>query len=103
MTSFPVAVAEEKLGKEIGTQAFTEDGSAWIDYRGPPGTIRSISYSKVLRGDFPPETFRGKTVVVGSSAPSLQDRHATSTSSDDLMSGPEVQASAIWTAEQGFP
>jgi adenylate cyclase len=103
LISFPVAVAEEKLGTEIGTGAFTEDGSAWIDYRGPPGTIRTVSYSRVLRGEIPPETFRGKTVVIGSSAPSLQDRHPTSTSGDELMSGPEVQASAIWTAEHDFP
>lgn len=103
LTSFPVAVAEQILGTEIGTEAFTEEGSAWIDYRGPPGTITTVPYSQVLRGRIPAEVFRGKTVVIGSSAPSLQDRHPTSTSGDDLMSGPEIQANAIWTAEHGFP
>jgi len=103
LISFPVAVAEQLLGEKIGKQAFTEDGSAWIDYRGPPGTIRTVPFSKTMRGELPPGTFRGKTVIVGSSAPSLQDRHPTSTSGDDLMSGPEIQANAIWTAENGFP
>lgn len=102
LVSIPVAIGEQSKG-EISRTAFTEDGSAWIDYRGPPGTIETVSFSKVMNGDFRPGTFRGKTVVVGSSAPSLQDRHPVSTSADDLMSGPEVQANAIWTVAHGFP
>ena len=47
--------------------------------------------------------FRGKIVVVGATAPSLQDLHATPTSGSDLMPGPEVQANAIWTAVRGNP
>lgn len=103
LVSFPVAVAEQMLGEAITKDAFTENGAAWIDFRGPPGTIRTVPFAKTMHGQLPPETFRGKTVVVGSSAPSLQDRHPTSTSGDDLMSGPEIQANAIWTAEHGFP
>ncbi|HMT05534.1 MAG TPA: adenylate/guanylate cyclase domain-containing protein [Solirubrobacterales bacterium] len=103
LVSFPVAVAEQLLGEPISRRAFTEDGSAWIDYRGPPGTIRTVPFSMTMRGELPPGVFRGKTVVVGSSAPSLQDRHPTSTSGHDLMSGPEIQANGIWTAEHGFP
>jgi hypothetical protein len=52
----------------------------------------------VLRGRVPAAVFRGKIVVVGATAPSLQDLHATPTSGSDLMPGPEVQANAIWTA-----
>jgi hypothetical protein len=40
---------------------------------------------------------------VGATAPSLQDLHSTPTSGADLMSGPEVQANAIWTAVHGNP
>ena len=79
------------------------DGSAWIDYRGPPDTFRNVSFSRVLRGKVPDSVFRGKTVVIGATAPSLQDLHATSTTGDELMSGPEIQANAIWTADHGFP
>jgi len=46
---------------------------------------------------------RGKVVVVGPAAPSLQDVHPTSTTGDDLMAGVEIQASAIDTALRGFP
>lgn len=46
---------------------------------------------------------RGKVVVVGASAPSLQDVHATSTTGNSLMSGPEIQANAIATLQEGIP
>jgi adenylate cyclase len=101
LVSFAVAAAGS--GERIESGERGGDDEAWIDFRGPPGTIRSIPYSRVLRGDFPPGLFRGKTVVVGAAAPSLQDLHAVSTSGDELMSGPELQANAIWTAERGFP
>ena len=58
----------------------------------------------MIDGKFKPGTFRGRTVVVGAAAPSLQDVHTTSTTGKgELMSGPEVQAHAIWTAANGLP
>jgi adenylate cyclase len=103
MVSFAVATAEAASGESIEPSEMEAGGEAWIDYRGPPGSFRQISYSRVLRGKVPASVFRGKTVIVGTSAPSLQDVHATSTSGDELMSGPELQANAVWTAEHGFP
>jgi adenylate cyclase len=103
MVSFAVATAEAATGEPIDAGELEGDGRAWIDFRGPPGTFRQVSYSRVLRGEVSPAVFRGKTVVIGASAPSLQDVHPTSTTSDELMSGPELQANAIWTAEHGFP
>lgn len=103
LVSFGVAVAEAAGGEKIGASQMEGDGEAWIDYRGPPKTFAHYSYSRVLRGKVPPSAFRGKTVIVGVSAPSLQDVHATSTSGDELMPGPEVQANAAWTALHGFP
>lgn len=46
-----------------------------------------------------PSIFRGKIVFVGATAPSLQDIHATPTSS--VMSSPELQANATATALEG--
>ena len=46
---------------------------------------------------------RGKIVVVGATAPVAQDLHPTSTTGSALMPGPEIQASAILTALEGFP
>src|SRR5204863_4882334 len=76
---------------------------AWIDFVGPPRTIRTLSFSQLLAHDFPPDFFRGRIVIVGASAPSLQDVHPTSASGADEMSGPEVQASAVATLQDGIP
>jgi adenylate cyclase len=103
LISFPVAAAEAATGKKIDPGQMEGDGRAWIDYRGPPETFLNIPYSRILRGKFADAAVRGKTVVIGATAPSLQDVHATSTGGDELMSGPEIQANAIWTAEEGFP
>ena len=69
--------------------------------RRPPGTVTSYSYSRVLNGKVPPSVFKDKVVVIGATAPSLQDIHATPTGA--VMSGPEIQANAIVTALRGFP
>jgi len=79
-----------------------DDGKAFIDFRGPPGTIPSVSFADLLRGKVPKSMLRGKTVVVGATSPTLHDEHATAAGSD-LMSGPEVQANAIWTVLNGLP
>jgi len=73
----------------------------WIDFPGPPGTVRNLSFAQVLNGRFDPANVRGKVVVVGATAPVLQDLHATAAGSP--MSGPEVQADAISTALANFP
>ena len=65
-------------------------GGAWIDFAGPAGTFTTYSYSKVLSGLVPPGRSPEKIVVIGPSAPSLQDLHETPT--DALMPGAEVQA-----------
>ena len=77
----------------------------WIDFAGKPGTVKAYSYSDVYFGKVPPSAFRDKTVVIGPTAPTLQDVHATSVSGDPArpMSGPEVQANIIETALHGFP
>ena len=54
-------------------------------------------------GRFDPALFRDRIVVVGPSAPSLQDVHPTSTTGEDLMSGAEIQANAIATVMRDFP
>jgi adenylate cyclase len=103
LVSFGIVTAEATTGEGIERSDLEGDGEAWIDYRGPPNTIANYSYSRVLRGKVPDSAFRGKTVIVGATAPSLQDVHATSTTKDELMSGPEIQANAAWTAMHGFP
>jgi HD-GYP domain-containing protein (c-di-GMP phosphodiesterase class II) len=100
--SFPVAVARRAQGHAPTADAF-DHGEAWIDYRGARGTFPMLSFSSVVRGKFDPRAVRGKVVVVGAVAPALQDNHATPIGGGDLMSGPEVEANAIWTALHRMP
>ena len=102
LESFAVVATELATGRKVERSAF-DDGEAWIDYLGPPGAVPTYSFSRVLRGRFPADAFRGRVVVVGASAPKLQDVHPVPTSSDDVMAGGEVQANAISTVLRGLP
>ncbi len=102
LTSFPVVATEVMTGKRVKASSF-EDGTLPIDYAGPAGTFHSISYAKVLLGEFPPGMFENKLVIVGASSPILQDLHATSTSGSEPMPGPEIWANAADTLLQGIP
>jgi CHASE2 domain-containing sensor protein len=98
-----VAVAAARaLGHRVDAQTF-ETGGAWIDFRGPPGTIPEVSFSDVREGRVPASAIRGKVVVVGMVALTGQDVHPTPTVRDELMSGPEVQANALWTVLHDLP
>ena len=102
LDTMAVVTARRADARPLPPSAFA-NGGAWIDYRGPPGTIRTVSFSDVVRGRFDPGTFRGRVAVVGASAPTLRDVHATPVGGDEPMAGAEVQANAIWTALHGAP
>jgi adenylate cyclase len=100
LKTFAVVSAEVANGRRVNPRKF-EGGAAWIDYYGPEGTLPKKSFSTVYLGHVPKGFFRNKIVVVGPSAPSLQDVHPTSTAAK--MPGAEVQASAIETVLRGLP
>src|SRR3954452_8806293 len=75
----------------------------WIDFVGPPDTIKSLSFVDVMNNQFNPAVVKGKIVVVGATSFVLHDYHPTSTSRTGLMSGPEVHVNGIDTALRGFP
>jgi adenylate cyclase len=101
LESFPIASARLASGHAIRSPDGGND--AWIAYAGPPPSVERLSFTDVMRGRFPTEAVRGKVVVVGATAPSLQDLHETATTKSVLMPGPEVHANAISTALAGFP
>jgi CHASE2 domain-containing sensor protein len=74
---------------------------AWIDYRGPAGSFRSVPFADVLRG-VDPATFEDKIVVVGSSARRQGDLHPTAAGGGRVMPGEEIQANAISTLRGGI-
>ena len=94
-------VATERAGKRVDRSKMRGDG-AWIDYSGPPGHLRYVSFSKAVKRTYKPGTFKDKIVVIGAVAPSLQDRHPTSWPAGE-MAGPEIHANAIDTLMRGLP
>ncbi|MFL5884501.1 MAG: CHASE2 domain-containing protein [Thermoleophilaceae bacterium] len=97
-----VAGAARGGGVALLRSSFPASG-ARIDYRGGPGTFPTVGFADLVRGRVSPQLLRGKIVVVGASASTLQDLHPTPTSRHELMSGAEVQANAIWTALHANP
>jgi CHASE2 domain-containing sensor protein len=102
LESVAAVTAERITGRPLPASTF-RDGTAWIDFRGGPGAIPTVSFADLLAGRVPRAQLRGKIVVVGATAPSLQDQHPTSTTGKGTMAGAEVQANAIWTALHGNP
>jgi CHASE2 domain-containing sensor protein/tRNA A-37 threonylcarbamoyl transferase component Bud32 len=101
LRGFAVAVAT-RAGRPADRPDFRGQG-AWIDFRGPPGTVRSVPLSRLLSGSADRRLFQNRVVVVGATAPVLQDLHATSAPGGELMSGAEIEANAIDTAMRGEP
>jgi CHASE2 domain-containing sensor protein len=101
LPSLAVAAAR-RAGHPIAASRFS-GSTALIDFRGPPATIPTYSFSQVLAGGVDPRLLAGRVVVVGAAAPTLQDVHQTSTTTVQPMSGPELQANAIWSALHGNP
>lgn len=95
------SIADAVARRLTGHAETQQLNGGWIDFPGPPGTVHSLSFARVLDGRFDPASVRGKVVVVGATAPVLQDMHATAAGSP--MPGPEVQADAIATALANFP
>jgi adenylate cyclase len=93
--------AVERMGRRVDRSLLGDDGM-WVDYAGPAGHVKAVSFSRVENGSVAPATFRDKIVVIGATAPSLHDRHPVPVG-DEAMSGPEIHANAISTLLRGVP
>jgi adenylate cyclase len=100
LDAFSIAAAEIKLGHKIHAPP---GNAAWIDFAGPPETVRHMSFVDVENGRFKPSDVKGKVIVIGATASALQDIRPTSTTGQGEMAGPEVHANAVLTALAGFP
>jgi len=67
-----------------------------INFLGPPGHFKTISYAQVLKGDFEPNIFKNKIVLVGATALGMNDLLSTPVSGlGQPMSGVEFHANVI--------
>ena len=78
------------------------DGTFWIDFHGPPANERTVPYYEALHGFGTPGLFRGKIVLIGATAPDLQDLYEVPVFTGggvdlrrERMPGVEVHANAV--------
>jgi adenylate cyclase len=93
--------AVRALGRPV-PGATRDDKGAWIDFSGPPGHVPHEHFSSVAFGDVAPGRFKDEIVVIGATAPSLQDVHPVAWPGGS-MDGPEIHANAIATLLAGAP
>jgi signal transduction histidine kinase len=69
-----------------------------INFAGPEGAFRRISFAALLEGRVAPETLRGKIAILGVTAQGAGDRYFTPLSTQGLpMSGIEIHANIVRT------
>lgn len=87
--------------EDTNTQAYSalqwyRESPYLIPYAGPPGHFRHIGYSQVLSGNYPPNLFKDKIVLVGATAEGMGDAMPTPLSGDNgKMPGVEIIANVI--------
>lgn len=96
--------------KAVKAAHLPDDQIRPITYAGPPGTFPFISFARLLEANAPADpalqTLADKIVIIGTGYAGMNDVHPTPYSntigaSDQLMSGPEIQANIIETLLSG--
>jgi CHASE2 domain-containing sensor protein/outer membrane biosynthesis protein TonB len=106
LQTFAVRLEEQATHRSVAPSLFP-DNSALVDYAGPPGTFKTVSFVNVcasLTGcahTVSPSFFRGKIVLIGATASALHDVHDTPVGAQ--LSGVEYWANALWSLERGNP
>jgi adenylate cyclase len=107
----PEAVAIEGLREGDGGHPYLGPTSVLVNYCGPAGSVKTLPYYQVLDGLVDPALLRDKIVLVGGTAPILQDVYPTpmarregrgrgTTARLVPMPGVEVQANVLATLLQ---
>ncbi|MEW5827982.1 MAG: adenylate/guanylate cyclase domain-containing protein [Chloroflexota bacterium] len=84
-----------------GEQVPLTGGYLLVNYAGPAGTYYPYSASRVVLGDYPPETFKDKIVLIGATSLTLQDVYPTPFSAQERTAGVEIIANAVATLLEG--
>lgn len=90
----PVPVSQQAL-LFAGRLIPLYQGRILVPYAGPTGTYPYYSAARIPLGDYPPEAFRGKIVLLGATSSSLQDIYPTPFSARRPMPGVEVIANLL--------
>jgi CHASE2 domain-containing sensor protein/anti-sigma regulatory factor (Ser/Thr protein kinase) len=89
-------------GAPDADSAWRRDSWTHLQFAGPPGTYRTVSYVDVLTGETPAEALRGKFVLIGATAAGLGDIYPTPMSElGRPMPGVEIHATVIDALRSG--
>ncbi|QQG39169.1 MAG: adenylate/guanylate cyclase domain-containing protein [Candidatus Woesearchaeota archaeon] len=95
--SFTSAIYQHYTGNE-----FNKKYSRFlINFVGKPDSFKTYSISDFLNGKLDEALFKGKVVLIGSTAPDLHDDHLVPTSKGKRMAGVEVHANTLQTMLNG--
>ena len=109
---FASRAAEMFRGEAVASLAATGQGEIWINFVGPPRSIRSVSYYQALEPDrhLPDGFFRDKLVFVGLAAEGTVDANRPTPdhypvpltrAGHGYMAGVEIHAQTAWTLLAG--
>jgi adenylate cyclase len=93
--SFTLKILENYFGNKDETIEKLPD-NILVNYTGPAGNIRSVSFYDAVNADLPDELFKDKIVFIGATAPTLHDDRPVP-GSQDFMPGVEIHANAVDT------
>ncbi|MFQ5621130.1 MAG: CHASE2 domain-containing protein [Candidatus Nanoarchaeia archaeon] len=68
-----------------------------VNFVGGPNTFKQYSFTDILNGRIPPETFKNKLVLIGATSPGLHDDYFVPTSRGKAMPGVEIHANTLQT------
>jgi adenylate cyclase len=93
--SFAVALYQRAVRAGVNAAPLPSQPEVVINYAGGPGTFPWTPLHRVLDGEVPAKTFRGKIVLLGPTSPVLHDIFRTSFASSGGMPGVEIHATVL--------
>ena len=97
----PADPSQNSLTFNQETIPLNQRGQMLINFNGPRQTYPTYSAAFLLEGDYSPEIFKDKIVLIGSSSETLQDIYPTPFSTTNLTPGVEIVANVVDTLLTG--
>ena len=91
----------ESFAALVASRPPLRSGQARVAFYGGPGTFPTYSFIDVREGRVSPQFFKGKTVLIGATAPDLHDAALTPFGGGKLMNGVEIQANFAAALREG--
>jgi len=88
---------------KLPTRPLPEAPEILVNFRGPLAAFERIPYYRVVANEIPPDMFRDKVVLIGSTSEVMHDVFATAFARAGTMPGVAIHANAVDTLVRGDP